>query len=347
MLKVLDLFSGIGGISLGLERTGGFRTVAFCEIDKAATKVLNKHWPTVPVFNDVSTLKGSDIGAVDVIAGGFPCQDISVAGNGAGLEGERSGLWWEFHRLIKEIKPKVVIAENVAALRSRGLDQVLRSLSEIGYDAEWHCIPASAVGAPHQRDRIWIVAYPNSTVSGGRTIAGHASDEGRGGSTARGEVVQPKDRQTCSNNIEQGCETLAYPNDFRCSGSQNSQSNHQGDDRDSPRSHITSESEGSGTLGENLRGGEAEAVSDTIIKGREGWLYRWSNKRWESQLGYLGRCRSMDGQPIEDWWTVEPPVGRVANGVSGRTHRLKQLGNAVVPQIPEIIGMAILEVMCE
>lgn len=159
-LKVLDLFSGIGGFSLGLERTGGFETVAFCEINEVARKVLNKHWPTVPIHTDVTKLKGSDVGSVDVICGGFPCQDLSTAGRGAGLDGERSGLWFEFHRLIKETRPKYAIIENVSALRSRGLDRVLRSLSEVGYDAEWYCVPASAVGAPHQRDRVWIIAYP-------------------------------------------------------------------------------------------------------------------------------------------------------------------------------------------
>lgn len=160
-LKVLDLFSGIGGFSVGLEKTGGFETVAFCDFDEPARKVLQKHWPNTPIFNDVKTLSAKDIdGTVDVICGGFPCQDISLAGKGVGLSGERSGLWFEFHRLIQEIKPKWVIAENVSALRSRGLDQVLSSLSEIGYDAEWHCIPASGIGAPHRRDRIWVVAYP-------------------------------------------------------------------------------------------------------------------------------------------------------------------------------------------
>ncbi len=117
-LKVLDLFSGIGGFSLGLERTGGFETVAFCEIDKKARLVLKKHWPDVPIFEDVSALTGDQINEkIDIIVGGFPCQDISVAGKGAGLAGARSGLWFEFHRLIKEIRPSYVIAENVSALR--------------------------------------------------------------------------------------------------------------------------------------------------------------------------------------------------------------------------------------
>lgn len=159
-LRVLDLFSGIGGFSLGLERTGGFETVAFCEIEEFPRKVLNKHWPEVPIYHDVRELTGSEVGKIDVIAGGFPCQDISVAGKGAGLGGKQSGLWAEFSRLIGELRPQFVIVENVAALLSRGLGDILRDLAALGYDAEWHCIPATFAGAPHNRDRIWIVAHP-------------------------------------------------------------------------------------------------------------------------------------------------------------------------------------------
>jgi DNA (cytosine-5)-methyltransferase 1 len=166
-LKVLDLFSGIGGFALGLERAG-MNTVAFCEQDGYACRVLRKHWPTVPIFEDVRTLTARRLKQhgifPNVICGGFPCQDISTAGKGAGLAGERSGLWREYARLIREIRPRYAIMENVAALRSRGLDQVTADLAAIGYDAEWHCIPASAVGAPHQRDRAWIVAYPKGTA---------------------------------------------------------------------------------------------------------------------------------------------------------------------------------------
>jgi DNA (cytosine-5)-methyltransferase 1 len=164
-MQVLDLFSGIGGFSLGLERAG-MSTVAFCEVDKKAQLVLKKHWPSIPIFDDVKTLNKEKLNersiTVDVICGGFPCQDLSVAGTGKGLEGSRSGLWFEYGRIISELRPRYVIVENVSALLNRGLDQVLGQLAQIGYDAEWHCIPASAVGAPHRRDRIWIVAYPTS-----------------------------------------------------------------------------------------------------------------------------------------------------------------------------------------
>lgn len=161
MFKVLDLFSGIGGFSLGLERTGMFETVAFCEIDPFARRVLAKHWPDVPIFEDVRKLKGDDVGDVTVICGGFPCQDISKAGSGAGLKGGRSGLWAEMHRLIDEVRPEWVIAENVCALRVNGLARVLQDLWKIGYDAEWHVIPACGVGAEHRRDRVWVIANPN------------------------------------------------------------------------------------------------------------------------------------------------------------------------------------------
>jgi DNA (cytosine-5)-methyltransferase 1 len=163
MMRVLDLFSGIGAFSLGLERTGGFQTTAFVEIDPFCRRVLAKHWPEVPQYDDVRSLTAERLRAdgisVDVICGGFPCQDISTAGRGAGLAGERSGLWSEFARLIGEVRPRYVIVENVAALLGRGLGTVLGDLAALRYDAEWHCIPAAAVGAPHIRDRVWIVAY--------------------------------------------------------------------------------------------------------------------------------------------------------------------------------------------
>jgi len=168
-LRILDLFSGIGGFSLGLERTGGFETVAFCEIDNHAKKVLNKHWPNVPIYEDVVNLNYE--GKVDVITGGFPCQDLSVAGKKAGLQGERSGLWGHMFRIIRDLRPKYVIIENVSNLLAGPSEQpggwfrtLLTDLASIGYDAQWHIIPASAVGAGHHRKRVWIIAYPNQVV---------------------------------------------------------------------------------------------------------------------------------------------------------------------------------------
>ena len=171
-LKVLDLFSGIGGFSLGLERTGGFETVAFCEIEEFPRRVLKKHWPEVPCYNDVREITPNilrrDGIPVNVITGGFPCQDISKAGKKAGIGGEtRSGLYAEVIRLARDLRPDFIILENVANLLAGPTEQpgkwfstILSDLASLGCDAEWENIPASAMGAPHRRERIWIVAYP-------------------------------------------------------------------------------------------------------------------------------------------------------------------------------------------
>lgn len=171
-MKVLDLFSGIGGFSLGLERAG-MKTVAFCEIEPFPRAVLKKHWPEVPCYEDVRTLTADrlardGIGPINVICGGFPCQDLSASGKQAGIDAERSGLWGEIVRLVSEIQPKFLIVENVANLIRGPIERpgwwfgrVLGELAEIGYDAEWDCVQASAIGLPHGRDRVWIVAYPD------------------------------------------------------------------------------------------------------------------------------------------------------------------------------------------
>lgn len=167
-LKVLDLFSGIGGFSLGLERTGGFETVAFCEIEEFPRRVLAKHWPEVPCYHDVRELTADALHrdgiAPNAIVGGFPCQGLSAAGSRAGLSDARSGLWSEFARLIGEIRPIFVLLENSPELLDNGFGDVLGSLAALGYNAQWDCIPASALGAPHDRDRIWALAYPQTVA---------------------------------------------------------------------------------------------------------------------------------------------------------------------------------------
>jgi DNA (cytosine-5)-methyltransferase 1 len=177
VLTVGSLFAGIGGFDLGLERAG-MRVLWQCEIDPYAQRVLAKHWPDVLLLPDIRGVCADTVPAVDVICGGFPCQDLSLAGRGAGIDGERSGLWGEYARLIRELRPRYVVVENVAALLARGMGVVLGDLAACGYDAEWDCIPASAVGAPHQRDRVWLVAYPNQERRGGRP--GELRTRGRG-----------------------------------------------------------------------------------------------------------------------------------------------------------------------
>jgi len=184
--KLLDLFSGIGGFSLGLERTGGFKTVAFCEISEFPRKVLAARWPGVHVYDDVRKLTAETLSrdgiAVDVISGGFPCQDLSIAGKLAGIGGSRSGLWSEIVKLVCEIRPKFLIVENVANLLAgpteqpgRWFGRVLGDLAECGYDAEWENIPASTLGAPHRRERVWLVAYPSEKRYAGQLLCWHGS----------------------------------------------------------------------------------------------------------------------------------------------------------------------------
>ena len=170
-LNVLSLFAGIGGLELGLERAG-MTTVGQVEIDDYCRRVLAKHWPDVPRHDDVRTAvdwwTSEQRPRVDVVCGGFPCQDISPAGKGAGIDGERSGLWYAMRDVIRDLRPRYVLVENVAALVGRGLDRVLADLAGLGFDAEWSTVSACAVGAPHTRERLFIVAHPEGVGFAGR-----------------------------------------------------------------------------------------------------------------------------------------------------------------------------------
>jgi DNA (cytosine-5)-methyltransferase 1 len=177
-MNVGSLFTGIGGLDLGLERAG-MRVIWQCESDPYCQRVLRKHWPGLPLYEDVQTLTAPE--RVDLLAGGFPCQDVSVVGRRAGIDGQRSGLWTHFARLIRELRPGYVLVENVPGLLVRGMGRVLGDLAASGYDAEWDCLPAAAFGAPHLRARIFVLAYPNRRLgqrpddglhAGRRTAAG-------------------------------------------------------------------------------------------------------------------------------------------------------------------------------
>jgi DNA (cytosine-5)-methyltransferase 1 len=181
-LTVGSLFAGIGGLELGLERCG--MDVRWqVEIDPWCRQVLAKHWPNVERHDDVKTWPKADTERVDVICGGFPCQDISTAGKGAGLSGERSGLFFELMRVVREMEPRFILLENVSALLVRGMDSVLGELAQVGFDAIWHCVTAASVGAPHRRDRIFIIGYRPSS------LADTVSERGRGGET-RGQDAE-------------------------------------------------------------------------------------------------------------------------------------------------------------
>jgi DNA (cytosine-5)-methyltransferase 1 len=205
--RVLSLFAGIGGFDLALERAGVGQTIAFCEQDKEAQAVLRKHWPGVPIYDDVRELTADRLHAdglrPDAVCGGFPCQDISLAGAGAGLEGARSGLWSEYARLIGELRPELIIVENVTALLGRGFGRVLGDLAALGCDAEWHCIPASYAGARQLRDRVWVVAYPQRHGVQGRAPVTQAwCQQSRAEQLAR--LVQPCSWPTISGARDRG-----------------------------------------------------------------------------------------------------------------------------------------------
>lgn len=160
-LTVGSLFSGAGLCDLGLS-WAGFHHQWFCEVDPVCRSILARHWPDVPVYGDIRTINGRELPAVDVLCGGFPCQDVSQGGKHAGIrKGTRSGLWFEYARLIGEIRPRYVIIENVRGLLSRGIEIVLQDLAAIGYDAEWEVLSAAALGAPHRRERVFVVAFPH------------------------------------------------------------------------------------------------------------------------------------------------------------------------------------------
>jgi len=173
-VRVLSLFSGIGGLDLGLE-AAGMTIVGQSEIDPYACRVLAKHWPSVPNLGAIETITEADIerlGPIDLVCGGFPCQDLSVAGKQAGIHAGRSGLFWELMRVVRLVGPRYVLLENVPALLSRSdwMGAVLGALVESGFDAEWDCIPAQAVGAPHRRDRVFVIAVADA--EGGDQRAG-------------------------------------------------------------------------------------------------------------------------------------------------------------------------------
>lgn len=291
-MKVLDLFSGIGGFSLGLG-WAGFETVAFCEIEPYAQNVLKKHWPSLPIHEDVKKLNGNDYKGIDIITGGFPCQDISNAGTKEGIKGERSGLWFELCRIISEARPRYAIMENVSALLHRGLSTVLSDLAKIGYDCQWHCIPASYVGAYHQRDRIWIIAYPHSDPNGKQL------------------EYEKKWRDS-----ERKIQERANSNSTRQLQPQR--------------------------LNEELRRWIAHVHKENVSNSHSERLQRGENTREISGEGkeaneQFARLHSFK----RGVWATEPKLARMVHGIPRRVDRTKGLGNAVVPQIPYAIGMAI------
>ena len=294
MLRVLSLFAGIGGFDLGLERAGGFKTVAFCEIDDHASAVLARHWPDVPNLGDVTKAEFPD---ADIIVGGFPCQDVSRAGKRAGVSGARSGLYRELVRAIRVVRPRYAILENVAALLSNGMGTVLGDLAEVGDCIEWDIVPACAIGAPHERERVWIVAHDNERREpSGRSqpirwgIAGQEEGEGAipdatGIGRGQGRTGRPPD-------------SFAWI-------------------RDATRWHAANANGTRYAVGEGER---CDARQEQPAAQRSAFENVW-----------------------EQGWTCESALLGVDDGIPDRVERTRALGNSLLPQIPELIGRAILQ----
>ena len=335
MLNVIDIFSGIGGFSIGLE-AAGLQTVAFCEINPFCRKILTKHWPSVPIFTDITAIHKEDLKAllrIDLIAGGFPCQDISVAGKGGGIKAKRSGLWKEFARLINEVRPKYAIIENVANLRSKGLIAVLQDLWAIGYNAEWHCIPASAFGAPHRRDRIWIIAYPSCLCKVGLSIGKEKTE------STLGDGCKNAPDTDCKR-----CEHREYNQQRRClPGNKNReypQTQQERDIRESRASQICKVFPDPDKQGlQGCRG--FEEISPICSQEQIGMYYCSRGiKQWGKEP--LEAPRLKDERLNPDWveWLMGYPISWTDGG--SRMQRLQSLGNAVVPLIPEFLGEAVV-----
>ena len=326
-LKTLDLFSGIGGFSLGLESTGFFETIGFVEKDKFCQKVLKKHWSNINIEEDIRNVKGEKYQA-DVVTGGFPCQPFSVAGKRKSTADDRY-LWDEMLRVIRETKPRWVIGENVEGIvninEGMVLRQVLNDLENEGFQSQCIIIPASGIGAWHQRKRIWILAYSNN----------NGSYRSQGNATKQSSNEQ-KDR-------------LSFGNDKDVSNSNTGFS---------IRENEEIQSRGNATT----NGSEDVSNSDSWLRGGRGTeLKSGDDREWgfhiekEKQTREHIRCKTIGCNAVlgkertnKSWWEIESELCGVPNGVSyeldkDRSNRIKSLGNSIVPQIARQIGLSIME----
>jgi DNA (cytosine-5)-methyltransferase 1 len=303
-LTVGSLFSGIGGLDLGLERAG-MEVIWQSEIDPYACKVLAKHWPKVPNHGNIKEINWGNIVRPDIICGGYPCQPFSTAGNRNGADDPRH-LWPWVREAISRIRPQYAILENVRGHITLGLDTVLADLASIGYDAEWTIVSASSVGAPHQRDRVIIIAYPVGQLA-------DTNPERR--LYGQSQIVTTERWVNALRHIASGGTDVA--------------------DTDSPSGQQQCQWE---IQNSDPRGCGTDVANTNI--GRQQELH---GQALQQQQGRTIIQRVVEGQPNPHWWTIEPDVGRVANGVPKRMDRLRGLGNAVVPQVAELVGRMVME----
>ena len=308
-----SLFSGIGGFELGLERSiPGAYTAWQVEQEEYCQKVLSKRWPDAKIFDDVRAINKNNVEKVDILCGGFPCQDISLAGTGGGINAERSGLWWEFHRIINELQPRAAIMENVPAITIRGLGAVSGSLSEIGYDCEWCVISASQFGAPHKRERWFCVAYPRGEQDfGGTSTDSHEDRERASNEILSGREAAPSydiEGITDSNSLRSRQTKHGRPSSIVNNGNEVFEG----------RSQISIES---------LRKHAQTKFSESSCISR-------SESYWRaSEIPKPTICRVDDGIPHR--------LDR--SRIRSNKKRLRALGNAIVPQCSEWIGKKVWE----
>ncbi len=347
-----SLFAGIGGFDLGLERAG-MECRWQVENNPYSVRVLEKHWPDVKRYGDITQLDGSELEPVDLICGGFPCQDISCAGKGGGITAARSGLWRDFARLVAAVRPAWVLVENSPSLRGRGLAVVLQDLWSLGFDAEWHCIPACDFGAPYERDRIYVLAYAGADSNGcdGWT---RTSTETRRSETSPG-------REPCGSLQNASVESNGR-------GSRRTRRSDPGSEGEREPSFSAADADGSGWRSAgSVRPGETPGTRACGRFARPGAFRgaaitnfdraRLQVRQNEARAAAFAATQrnspaNPDGEPLvrtaiargeRHAWTVEPGVVRMAARIPKRVDRIRGLGNAVIPQVAEWLGRRILE----
>ena len=318
-LKLLDLFSGIGGFSLGLESTGFFETIGFVEKDKFCQKVLKKHWNNINIEEDIRNVKGEKYQA-DVVTGGFPCQPFSVAGKRKSTADDRY-LWDEMLRVIREVKPSWIVAENVEGIvninEGMVLRQVLNDLENEGFKSQCIIIPASGIGAWHQRKRIWILAYSNN--NGSYRSQGNATKQS---SNEQKDRLSFGDDKDVSNSNIKGLERHRDEYELR--------------EAKQEKNFIWSSNDGTKESWWQIKSRICGVPNGSIQHNLEG----------EQRSEELTTKTSSQRQ--QTWWQTQSELCGTVNGVSyeldkDRSNRIKALGNSIVPQIARQIGLSIME----
>jgi DNA (cytosine-5)-methyltransferase 1 len=319
-MNELALFAGAGGGILGGHLLG-WRTVCAVEWEQYPASVLCARQndgllPPFPIWDDVQTFDGNPWrGIVDVISGGFPCQDISAAGKGAGIDGERSGMWGQMARIIHEVRPKYVFVENSPMLTSRGLGRVLGDLASMGFDAKWGVLGAADIGANHQRDRIWIVGKMGNTNHNGHSASKIRKSIEQGSNTSKAEQNQASQFERSSEQYAQ----MAYP---RCQlWSEGNSGTVDTQEEIGTSSPIFNQSGGQGCR--KIKIPNSSSIRPQGQRKHEQSINSTkSRKRKTIELVYGSSS---------NFWAIEPNVGRVANGMADRVDRLKAIGNGQVP----------------